>query len=280
MKEESIIQLINGKGMAEQIQAALYEENKNSGLIPGLAMITVGDDPATASYIRLKERAVESIGGTVRTVNLPRQATRESLLQEIDQLNADPEVHGILLQLPLPEHLAADQDTFLARIHPEKDVDGFSPYNRGLLLGSTLEGFVSCAALACMEVCSRYAAPLAGKKALLVGDSFDVIQALALLLIQAGCLVHIEPEYHEESLRQADLAVIEKGTPRMVKGLADSQLTLLIDAGFHWVDNRSVGNVDLESTAVMDGYLLPVPGGMGPLLIAKLMENLCKAARQ
>lgn len=252
---------------------------KQKALSPCLAMLVLGNDPATLSYIRLKERAVQAIGGISCVINLPADTTEQSLLAEIDRLNADIKVDGILLQLPLPEHLAAKQDTFLAAIHPEKDVDGFSPQNRGLLLGGSSAGFVSCAALACMEVCHRYAEPLKGKQVLLVGDSFDLIQPLALLFMNEGCSVQIEPSYQEGCLEKADIAIIEKSEALMVKTAAAGKNALLIDAGFHWLDNRTVGNIDSEALSAADGFLLPVPGGMGPILIAKLMENLCRAAR-
>lgn len=271
------MEIISGRKIADEIQLALKSGNRVKELAPCLAVIDVGEFKDNEVYINLKRKAVESIGGTTRIVKLKAQASRAEVLEIIRYLNQDDSVDGILLQLPLPAHLDAERDLFLEAIAGEKDVDGFSPCNRGRLMGNQPE-FVSCAALACLDVCRRYLGSLAGKKALLVGNSFDVVQSLALLLIKEGCSVCIEPEYKPEALTGADIAVIEAGTPLMIGSKDLNSKILMIDAGFHWFQDKACGNIDREAVAAQEGYLLPVPGGLGPLLIAHLMVNLSRAA--
>jgi len=271
------MEIISGRKIADEIQLRLKAANQAIQLAPCLAVIDIGDFKDNEIYINLKRTAVESIGGTTRIVKLKAETPSEEVLKIIRDLNQDNSVDGILLQLPLPADLDAERELFLEAIAWEKDVDGFSPRNRGRLMGNQPE-FVSCAALACLDVCQRFVGSLAGKKALLVGNSFDVIQPLALLLIQESCAVCIEPEYEPEALAGVDIAVIEAGTPLMIGYQDLKSPILMIDAGFHWFQNRACGNIDREAVAAQEGYLLPVPGGLGPLLIAHLMVNLSSAA--
>ena len=271
------MEIISGKAFADGIKARLKESNEERGKSPCLAIMNIGDDKENLLYIGLKENAVKSIGGTTRIVNLPAESSREEVLAQIKLLNEDPGVDGILLQLPVPEKLQLFRDEFLETINPDKDVDGFNPLNRGKLLGGSPR-FVSCAALAVMDICHTYVPALAGKKALLVGDSFDMIQPLALLLMAEGCQVLVIEQYYPQALNDVDIAVIDKGRAKIVKGEGIKPGLLLIDAGFYYDADNLYGNVDKDSVAPVEGYHLPVPGGMGPILIAKLLENLCKAA--
>ncbi len=271
------MELISGKDLSLEIKENIKNLNLEKGLSPCLAAIDVGGNEENLRYIRLKEKSVQEIGGTTKVVSLPAEISREELLDKINELNLDAAVHGILLQLPLPGALADCQEEFLEAILPEKDVDGFHPTNIGKLMSTP--AFVSCAAIACMEVSKRYAAPLKNKSVVLVGDSFDVIQPLALLYLKEGARVTILPVYEPSCLLNADLAVIEKGGPLVVKGNDVKPGALLIDAGFFWHNDRLCGNVDKDSCTEATGSLLPVPGGMGPLLIAELMVNLSQAAR-
>jgi methylenetetrahydrofolate dehydrogenase (NADP+)/methenyltetrahydrofolate cyclohydrolase len=273
------MEIISGKAIADEIKARLKESNEQAGITPCLAVIDVGDNKENSLYINLKKNAIDAIGGSARITKLPEDVKREELLLHIKQLNQDKEVDGILLQLPLPEHLESFQEEFLEAIAPDKDVDGFCPRNRGRLMGSE-SAFISCAALACVDICYRFMSPLAGKKVLLVGDSFDVIQPLALMFMKELCELVIIPQYYPEAMKDIDIAIIEKGLPLGVKNEHVKAGVLLIDAGFHWYQERVCGNVDRDAVAGVGGYLLPVPGGMGPLLIAHLMENLCRAARK
>ncbi len=271
--------IISGKDISNEIRSKLKEDNVRDGLQPCIAILNVGDDKENLIYIGLKENAVDAMGGKTRIISLPAKAQKQDILQQIAALNQDEEVDGILFQLPLPEALQPYQDEFLAAIEPSKDVDGFHPVNMGRLMGGST-GFISCAALACMDISRRYAAPLAGKKVLLVGNSFDVIQPLALMFIHESCQVLVAPSYKPALMEGIDIAIVEHGGPNLVNAAGIKEGALLIDAGFYYDQNRLYGNVDKEAMTGINGQLLPVPGGMGPILIAKLLENLCLAARK
>lgn len=270
------MEIINGTNIAVEIRNQLKVKNEQRNVCPNLAIFLVGDDKESMVYVGLKDKAAATIAGRTTLFHLPADIQKEELLQKIQEANADHEIHGIILQLPLPDHLKPYQDDFLSAIQPDKDVDGFNPINRGKLMGGQAI-FISCAAMACMEIVDRYQESLDGKKAVLFGDSFDVIQPLAILFMQRGCLVSIIPDYRAEYAGDADIMVVEKGAARVVKGDHLKKGMLLIDAGFFF-DQRGVsGNVDKDSLTEAEGYLLPVPGGMGPLLIARLMENVSAA---
>jgi len=273
------MELISGKDISNEIRAKLKEANARDGVQPCIAIMNVGDDKENLIYIGLKENAVDAMGGKTIIVNLPAQTGKQEILDQIAALNQNNEVDGILFQLPLPDKLKAYQEEFLTAIDPAKDVDGFHPINMGKLL-SGKPAFVSCAALACMDIAQRYAAPLAGKKVLLVGDSFDVIQPLALLFCHEACQVLIAPTYKAALMEGIDIAIIEKGGPNLVKASGIKEGALIIDAGFYYEQTHLYGNVEKDTLAGIKGHLLPVPGGMGPILIAKLLENLCQAARK
>jgi len=181
-------------------------------------------------YVGLKDKAAATIAGRTTLFHLPADTRKEDLLKKLQEANADDTIDGIILQLPLPDHLKEYQDEFLSAIQPDKDVDGFNPINRGKLMGGE-PIFISCAAMACMEIVDRYQESLAGKKVVLFGDSFDVIQPLAILFMQRGCLVSIVPDYQAEYAGDADIMVVEKGAARVVKGDHLKKGMLLIDAG-------------------------------------------------
>ncbi|MBC7075474.1 MAG: bifunctional 5,10-methylenetetrahydrofolate dehydrogenase/5,10-methenyltetrahydrofolate cyclohydrolase [Syntrophomonadaceae bacterium] len=272
------MEIIRGSNISEEIRKGLKEANQEEGICPKLAIILVGGSKEDVTYVRLKERAADSIGGKAQIIQLSADIGKEELLDEIAVLNQDENIDGILLQLPLPERLEPYRDDFLAAIRTDKDVDGFNPINRGKLVGGHPK-FTSCAALACLEVIKRYISPVRGKKAILVGDSFDLIIPLAVILLQKGCHVTVIPEYRPQYISGADILVLENGAPGAVKGEYITERTLIIDAGFYWQPEGVCGNVDQESMKDINCCLLPVPGGLGPILIAKLMENLCIAAR-
>ncbi|NLG33484.1 MAG: bifunctional 5,10-methylenetetrahydrofolate dehydrogenase/5,10-methenyltetrahydrofolate cyclohydrolase, partial [Syntrophomonadaceae bacterium] len=273
-----MMQLISGKSIADEIKNRLREENAANRLVPHLAIINVGQNQENLVYIRLKEQAVAVIGGKCRTLHLPEDTEREKLLQEISLLNTDPDIDGILLQLPISKKLDNYQEEFLSAIDITKDVDGFNPVTLGRLLRFS-PGFISCGALACLEILERYLDNLKGKQVTLVGDSFDIILPLSIILTKKGCNVHVLPEYIPQRLPESDGFIFEKGAPLVVKREHINPGAVIIDAGFYWHDNRSCGNVDREALAEAEGYLAPVPGGIGPILIAKLMENLTAAAK-
>lgn len=271
------MQIVSGAQIATEIKAQLYRENQAHGLSPALAVILVGADQDSRVYVELKQKATASIGGNCQVIGLAEDISASALFAEIKRLNDDRQVHGIILQLPLPPALQTRQDDFLAAIRPDKDVDGFNPLNRGLLIGGR-PLFASCAALACLEVVSRHIPNLQGRRAVLIGDSFDLVLPLAIMLVEQGCEVEVKPVWTANGPIKADILVAEKGGPDMI-GAADLTAGMLvIDAGFYWDKSGVKGNVNKEDVAKLMGTLLPVPGGMGPVLIAKLMRNLSRAA--
>lgn len=271
--------IISGAQIAGEIKDRLRSQNKGLGLMPCLAVILVGSQEDSAMYVRLKEKAALDVGGRFCLENLPDEAGHDALLELIQQLNRDDTVDGIILQLPLPAHLEPQRELFLKAIDPLKDVDGFHQENRGSLLGGE-PVFTSCAALACLEVIERYAQPLQDKRALLVGESFDLIMPLTLLLMKARCRVTVVPKPPGELLDHCDIAVIEQGQAEIIKALGQDGPELILDAGFYVTQQGLQGNVDRERLSRYPGRLLPVPGGMGPILIAKLMENVSLAAQR
>lgn len=273
------MQIINGTEIAKEIKYQLKAQNLEKGISPCLAIILVGDDKESMVYVGLKEKAVAAVGGKCEFINLPGEITREELLDQISALNNDPGVDGILVQLPLPESLNDYRDEVLQAIKPGKDVDGFNPRNRGLLMGGKPD-FISCAVLACMDIINRTFPQLVGRKVTLIGNSFDVIQPLSIILNRKSCIVTVALEYAGKYVKDSDIVVVENGSPLVAKGEDFKDGALVIDAGFHWHDNHTCGNVDRDSAESANGWLLPVPGGMGPMLIAKLMENLCTAAHR
>ncbi|MEN6348398.1 MAG: bifunctional 5,10-methylenetetrahydrofolate dehydrogenase/5,10-methenyltetrahydrofolate cyclohydrolase [Syntrophomonas sp.] len=273
------MKIISGTEISQEIRKNLQEANQRDGISPVLAIILVGDNKEDMIYVGLKEKAVKSIGGQARLVCLPQNVTKPELIANIGSLNQDDTVDGILLQLPLPQHLEKDVEEILSTIRPDKDVDGFSPINRGLLSGNS-PSFASCAALGCMEIINRIFPSLEGRKALLAGNSFDLIIPLGILLIKRGCRLTVIPDYDPCLIKGNDILVIEKGAARIARGEDMEPGMLVIDAGFYWGAGGSCGNVDRKAVEGTDGYLLPVPGGLGPLLITKLMENLITAARR
>jgi len=272
------MEIISGKQLADTIRSELKASNLKNGLSPCLAMLEIGGIQENTTYINLKQTAVKEIGGEARLISIPGNASPVEVLAIIGELNHDRMVHGILLQLPVPVELEPYKELFLEEIVPYKDVDGFCPRNRGLLLGSKPD-FISCAAEACLDVARRCFTKLAGRRVLLVGNSFDVIQPLVLLFIKEESHVTVLPDYNPEQAMDCDIIIIEHGHPLEVTSQGIKDGALVIDAGFHWFNNRTCGNVDREAMINLEGYLLPVPGGLGPLLIAHLMQNLCRAAQ-
>lgn len=275
-----IMQIIDGIAIARELREKVKEQNAAINLNPCLAIIVVGDDKESLVYVGLKEKAVEYSGGRVEYFLFPAAARKEDIIAKIEELNQNPGIDGILLQLPLPEALKVYTDEILASIAPEKDVDGFTPYNRGMLMSGE-PYFVSCAALAAMEVIERYMPVLEGKKAVLVGDSFDLVLPLSIVLLKKGVEVDIIPDQNRGKLRASDIFLFEKGDPLSIKSDVINEGALVIDAGFHWLSyDKICGNLDGETFKDKEGFLLPVPGGLGPILISKLLFNLHTAARR
>lgn len=268
--------LIDGKLLANEIREKLKAENASLERRPVLDIIVAEDDEESLRYVKLKQKAVEEIGGQCHIHPLGQVSTEE-VISLIGKLNDDPEVHGILAQLPLPPGI--DADRVIGEIKTTKDVDGFNPWNLGLMF-TNRQYFSSCAAMGVMYVADKYAAQNP-PKVLLIGNSFDVIKPLASLFMAKGCPVTAVPvlEAWIDPSRY-DVAVIEAGDPESIDaGIFDAQ-TLVVDAGFHWIDGKACGNVRKDGfTDEGAPWLLPVPGGLGPLLIAMLLSNLLKAVK-
>lgn len=275
-------QLIDGKQIAlnlrekvaHQIQARLAAGKR----APALAVILVGTDPASEVYVRNKHLACEKAGITSTAHKLDRNTRQEDLEQLIDQLNADSEVDGILLQLPLPEHLSADP--LLERILPEKDVDGFHPYNLGRL-AQRQPLLRPCTPKGIMTLLDSLDMNLRGLKATIVGASNIVGRPMALELLLAGCTVTVTHRFTKDlaaEVQAADLVVVGVGKPGLVKGEWIKPGALVIDVGINRLDDGSLaGDVEFAPAAERAAWITPVPGGVGPMTVASLLENTLQA---
>ena len=281
--------IIDGKATAQAVRAELKEEIaarcKDGLRAPGLAVILVGEDPASQVYVRNKERACQDTGILSLPYRLPADTSQEALLALIAELNARPDVDGILLQLPLPAGL--DASRCLLAIDPAKNVDGFHPENVGRLsLG--LPGMVSCTPAGVIELLRRYNLPMRGKKAVVVGRSDIVGKPLALLLARSGefgdatvTLCHSRTANLAEECRSADFLFLAVGRPRMVTGDMVKKGAVVIDVGINrGADGKLHGDVDFEAAAEKASWITPVPGGVGPMTRAMLMLNTVEAARR
>lgn len=274
--------IMDGKNTAKEIRIALRKRIaalQQRGVTPGLAVILAGADPASQIYVRNKEKACEKVGILSRTIRLDETATQEDLLRTIEELNADPAIHGILLQLPTFAHL--DSKAALQAIAPEKDVDGFHPINAGkLFLGE--EAPVACTPAGCMELLKRAGVPLSGKNAVVIGRSNIVGKPMAMLLMQANCTVtvcHSRTQDLPAVTRGADILVAAIGKPRFVTQDMVKPGAVVLDVGINRLEDGTVcGDVDSEAVAEVASYITPVPGGVGPMTIAMLLVNAVSAA--
>jgi len=272
----------------EEVKAGVEQLKADHGIVPGLATVLVGGDPASQTYVTMKERQCEKAGMEAFGRHLPEDISQEALLEEIAALNANPEVHGILVQLPLPDHL--DEDGVLAAIALEKDVDGFHPLNIArLTLQDTEPTFAPCMPLGCIELLDRYGVEIKGKEAVVLGPSNIVGLPTALLLLHRGAALNVcHP--HTDDLRgisrRADILVAAIDEPRMVKGDWVKPGAAVIDVGWSRVkaegekDYRVVGNVDFDEVKEVAGFITPVPGGTGPMTIAMLLQNTLLSAQR
>ncbi|HAE38326.1 MAG TPA: bifunctional methylenetetrahydrofolate dehydrogenase/methenyltetrahydrofolate cyclohydrolase FolD [Candidatus Riflebacteria bacterium] len=283
--------ILDGKQLSQQIRteiAASVKAMTAAGQTPpGLAVVIVGDNKASRVYVNSKKKACEEAGILSREIKLLEQITQDELLAEINRLNKDPQIHGILLQLPLPAHL--DEFAALQTIDPHKDVDGFHPVNVGYLnLG--VDTFVPCTPLGVMEMLKRYNILIEGKTALVIGRSNIVGKPMAALLTKANATVTIAHSRTRDLpalIGNADILVAGLGKPEFVKGEWVKPGSVVIDVGINSVDDpaaakgfRLVGDVEYEPAAQRAGYITPVPGGVGPMTIAMLLSNTLKAKQK
>ncbi|WP_108444413.1 bifunctional methylenetetrahydrofolate dehydrogenase/methenyltetrahydrofolate cyclohydrolase FolD [Halomonas denitrificans] len=276
-------QLIDGKSIAarvrQQVARQVEARREAGGRIPGLAVVLVGEDPASAVYVRNKHRACEEAGILSFKHQLPADTSQQALEQLVDQLNEDPRIDGILVQLPLPEHL--DPRPILERILPNKDVDGFHPYNLGRL-AQRLPLLRPCTPKGVMTLLQQSELSVRGLNATVVGASNIVGRPMALELMLAGCtttVCHRFTQHLEEHVRRADLLVVAVGKPGLVKGEWIKPGAIVIDVGINrQEDGRLIGDIDFDAAAERASWITPVPGGVGPMTVATLLENTLQAA--
>lgn len=287
--------LIDGVAIAKAVRADVARETaelKAKGITPGLTVVIVGEDPASQSYVKSKEKASIEAGMKGETIKLPASTSQAELEAIIDRLNADSTVHGILVQSPLPKHM--DANTVVRRIAPHKDVDGFHPVNVGKLLIGEKDGFAPCTPAGVQELLVRYGINTSGKEVVVIGRSNIVGKPMAALLVQSGqgadCTVtvcHSRTKDLTFHTKRADIVIAAIGKPEMLRGDMIRPGAVVIDVGINRVDDpssakgyRLVGDVHFESARQVASHITPVPGGVGPMTIAMLLKNTVRAARQ
>lgn len=270
--------ILDGKKIADKRLEILKEEIEDSGLYPRLATVIVGADPASQMYIRMKHRACEQVGiGSVGR-EMPADATTDQVLKVIGQLNSDPDINGILIQLPLPGQV--DTERIIASVSPDKDVDGFHPFNLGLLF-SGKPRFAPCTPRGIMTLLSEYQIEITGKRAVVIGRSIDVGRPMSALLLNADATVtvcHSKTKNLTEELRSADILVSAIGKAHFISRDMVKPGAVVIDVGINQLNGKLVGDVDFEPVKEVASAISPVPGGVGPMTIATLMENTYRAA--
>ncbi|MHC1750829.1 MAG: bifunctional methylenetetrahydrofolate dehydrogenase/methenyltetrahydrofolate cyclohydrolase FolD [Cellulosilyticaceae bacterium] len=271
--------IIDGKEIAAAIKGELKQEIAEKGLTPGLAVVLVGENSASKVYVANKKKDCEEVGIKSFSYELPEETSEQDVLDLIDVLNADPNVHGILVQLPVPKHM--DEHKIIRAISPKKDVDGFHPENVGAL-SVGLPGFVSCTPAGVMELLKRYEISLQGKKAVVIGRSNIVGKPAGLLLLQENATVtlcHSRTNNLTEEIKQADIVVAAVGIPKMIKGNMLKPGAVVIDVGMNRDENGKLcGDVDFDDAFGIASYITPVPGGVGLMTRAMLLKNCVLAA--
>jgi len=287
--------LIDGRGIAEKVYAELRGEIadlKSKGVIPGLAVILVGDNPASRAYVRSKDKMCRDLGLHSVKLELPAATTQNELLRHVEKLNRDPRIHGILVQSPPPEHI--DEAAIVRALDPRKDVDGFHPDNVAKLVLDDASGFVPCTPLGVQRLLVESRVQIAGAHVVVLGRSMIVGKPLALLLMQKKqnanatvTVVHSRSRDLSQIARSADILVAAIGRAEFVKADQVREGAVVIDVGINRVEDataargyRLVGDVAFDEVAKKAGAITPVPGGVGPMTIAMLMANTIKAARQ
>ena len=287
--------LIDGKAIAAAIRAEVARDVdalRLRGVVPGLTVVLVGDDIASATYVGAKEKASREAGMASTTMRLPADTTQADLLALVEQLNQDEAVHGILVQMPLPPHI--DPDTVIRHIQPSKDVDGFHPENVGKLLIGHTDGFVSCTPAGVIELLLRSGVETSGAEVVVVGRSNIVGKPMAALLVQARrggdatvTICHSRTRELASHVRRADILIVAAGRAEMITGDMIKPGAVVIDVGMNSVPDatrakgsRLCGDVHFESASAVASRITPVPGGVGPMTIAMLLRNTVRAAER
>jgi len=285
--------LIDGSAVAKKLRGEIamrVADLATKGIIPGLSVVLVGDDPASAVYVRNKEKASQEVGMRGETIRMPASTSQEELLAVVDRLNADPAVHGILVQMPLPKGL--DADAVIHRIDPAKDVDGFHPVNVGKMLIGDQTGFAPCTPSGVMHMLREYGVETRGAHAVIVGRSNIVGKPMAALLVQPGAdatvtICHSRTRDLAKHVRDADIVIAAVGRARLITADMVRPGAVVIDVGMNRIADpttktgtRLVGDVDFEAVSRVASLITPVPGGVGPMTIAMLLANTLASAER
>lgn len=277
------MELLDGKKLSSKIKENLKKETaqfiEKKGVTPGLAVILVGDDPASHAYVSMKAKACKEVGIYSVTHEMPSTVTEADILSTIQMINENPKIHGLLVQLPLPSHV--DSTKILEAIAPAKDVDGFHPFNLGRLVAG-LDGFVPCTPLGVMELLAEHNVDVKGKDCVVVGASNIVGKPMASLLLNAGATVdicHILTKDLKEHTKRADMIFVGVGKPNLITADMVKDGAVVVDIGINKIGDKLVGDVDFDEVSKKCSYITPVPGGVGPMTIAMLLSNTLKAAK-
>ena len=285
--------IIDGRAVAARRRARIAEGVRDlarQGVVPGLSVVLVGDDPASAVYVRNKAKACEEAGMKGETIRMPGTTTEQELVSVVERLNEDNDVHGILVQMPLPKQI--DEDAVLRCIDPSKDVDGFHPMNVGRMLVGERDAFVPCTPAGVMVLLHEYKVQTAGAECVVVGRSNIVGKPMTALLIQPGTdatvtVCHSRSRSVADHTRRADIVIAAAGRAGLIRGDMIKPGAVVIDVGINRVDDpadkrgyRLAGDVDFASASAVASLITPVPGGVGPMTIAMLLDNTLRAAQR
>lgn len=278
------MQILDGKALAAKIRENIRAEvdvlKKEHHITPGLAVLLIGADPASHTYVKMKAKACKEAGIYSITHEMPDDIEYERILETIDMINENPNIDGVLVQLPLPPHI--DTDQLLEEIDPHKDVDGFHPFNMGRVVAG-LDSFIPATPFGVMRLLEEYKIDVKGMNAVVVGASNIVGKPLASLLLNANATVqtcHIHTKDLKACTKEADIILVGVGKPNLITEDMVKEGTIIIDIGINRLEDGSlVGDVDYDNVAPTCSYITPVPGGVGPMTIAMLLENTLKAAK-
>ena len=273
---------IDGKAFSQTVLEKIREEHsqlkEKYGKPAGLAVVIVGNNPASQVYVKNKIRACENVGFYSENIELDENISEKELLQEINKLNKNDRINGILVQLPLPAHI--NELKIIDRISPEKDVDGFHVANIGKMVIGDETGFLSCTPYGIMQLLEEYKIEIAGKDAVIIGRSNIVGKPMALMLIQKGATVQVcnsRTKDLRKKLNDADIIIVAAGVPKLLKKEDVKEGAVVIDVGINRIDGKICGDVDYEEVLEKASYITPVPGGVGPMTIASLIKNTFKS---
>lgn len=279
------MKIIDGKGFSKKVQQHIKEEHEQlkhkTGKTAGLAVIIVGDNPASQVYVRNKTKACENVGFYSETIELPASISEDELVKEVKKLNENEKIDGILVQLPLPNHI--NEMKVINTISPEKDVDGFHSLNVGKMMLGDDTGFLPCTPYGIMQLLEEYKVDVVGKDVVIVGRSNIVGKPMALILIEKGATVKVcnsKTKDLSDKIQRADIVIVAAGVPKLVKAKDVKAGAIVIDVGINRVDGKLCGDVDYDEVIEKVSLITPVPGGVGPMTIASLIINTLKAYKK